>query len=51
VFNMLQREELMDLIAEEAARAKIKGVDGQEHELKDTWEGRPAVLAFVRHFG
>ena len=41
----------MDQIAEEAARAKIKDRNGHEHELRETWEARPVVLAFVRHFG
>lgn len=41
----------MDRVSEEAARTKIKGLDGQEHELQETWAGRPVVLAFVRHFG
>lgn len=41
----------MDRISEEAARTKIKGLDGQEHELRETWAGRSAVLVFVRHFG
>ncbi len=48
---MQQSERLMDHIAEEAARAKIRDLNGQEHELKETWEARPVVLAFVRHFG
>ena len=41
----------MDRVSEAAALTKIKDLDGQEHELKETWAGRPAVLAFVRHFG
>jgi hypothetical protein len=40
----------MDRIPDEAACSKIMGLDGQEHELRDTWAERPAVLAFVRHF-
>lgn len=41
----------MDRIGEEAARARIRDLDGREHELAETWAERPAVLAFVRHFG
>lgn len=40
----------MDLIPKEAARSKIRSLDGQERELRETWAERPAVLAFVRHF-
>lgn len=41
----------MERVPEEAALARITGLDGQEYELKETWAERPAVLAFVRHFG
>jgi hypothetical protein len=41
----------MDTVSEYAAHAIIEDLDGQKHELRDTWAGRPAVLAFVRHFG
>ena len=41
----------MDYIEEEAARAKIKDGNGQVLELRKTWEARPVVIAFVRHFG
>ncbi|MGQ0814036.1 MAG: hypothetical protein ACT4O1_06175 [Gemmatimonadota bacterium] len=40
----------IDLMSDEAARSKIEGLDGQEHELRETWAEQPAVLAFVRHF-
>ena len=38
-------------IAEDVARSKIRGLDGQERELQETWARQPVVLAFVRHFG
>ena len=41
----------MDRISDEAAGTTIRDLDGGEHALRDTWSGRPAVLAFVRHFG
>jgi hypothetical protein len=41
----------MDILEEEIARLPILGVDATVHELRDTWAGGPAVLAFVRHFG
>lgn len=41
----------MDRISDEAARAVIRDLDGQEHELQELWADRPAVLVFLRHFG
>ena len=41
----------MDRIAEDAAVSKIRRLDGQQIELKNTWATQPVVLAFVRHFG
>ena len=41
----------MDNIPEDAAHSIICDLDGKEHELVETWARRPAVLAFVRHFG
>lgn len=41
----------MDRVNDEAARTRIRDLDGAEHELRETWSDRPAVLAFVRHFG
>ena len=41
----------MEHIAEAAGHAKIRDLNGQEHELRETWEVGPVVLAFVRHFG
>jgi hypothetical protein len=41
----------VDRISEAAARSRIKRVDGQEQELRETWATQPVVLAFVRHFG
>jgi hypothetical protein len=40
-----------DAIPEAAARARILGLDGREHELQELWAERPVVLVFVRHFG
>lgn len=41
----------MDKIGAEAARARIRDLDGNEQELAGLWAERPVVLAFVRHFG
>jgi hypothetical protein len=41
----------MDRVSDEAAETKIRDLDGGEHTLRETWAARPAVLAFVRHFG
>lgn len=41
----------MNRVSESVAHAKITDLDGQEHELKETWSARPVVLAYVRHFG
>jgi hypothetical protein len=38
-------------IPDEAARAVIRDLDGGEHELRELWAERPAVLVFLRHFG
>lgn len=40
-----------DRIAEAAATAHIRDLDGKEHELREFWAERPAVLVFLRHFG
>ena len=40
-----------DPIAEAAAAARIRDLDGNEHELRELWAERPAVLVFLRHFG
>ncbi|HEX6738202.1 MAG TPA: hypothetical protein VF310_08030 [Vicinamibacteria bacterium] len=34
-----------------AARARIRDLDGAEHELQELWAQGPAVLVFLRHFG
>ena len=38
-------------VPEAASRARVRDLDGNEHELREAWAARPAVLAFVRHFG
>lgn len=38
-------------IPEDAARARIRDLDGGEHELRELWAERPVLLVFVRHFG
>jgi hypothetical protein len=38
-------------IPEAAAGARIRDLDGNEHELRELWAERPAVLVFLRHFG
>ena len=36
----------------EAAKGlEVLGTDGQAIEISTLWRDRPAVLAFVRHFG
>ena len=41
----------LDVISETAARAKIRDLEGEEHELRELWADRTAVLVFLRHFG
>jgi len=41
----------LDHIPPEAAAQRIADLDGRDFELRETWASRPAVLAFVRHFG
>ena len=41
----------METISADAARARIRDLAGEEHELQELWAERPVVLAFVRHFG
>lgn len=41
----------MEKISEAAAHAKLRDLDGGEHELQETWRDKPCVLAFLRHFG
>ena len=41
----------MEQISEAAATARIRDLDGREHELQAHWAERPAVLVFLRHFG
>jgi hypothetical protein len=40
-----------DWMPDEAGRARIRDLDGGEHELRELWAKRPVVLVFVRHFG
>lgn len=40
----------MNHIVEAAARARIRDCRGHERELRDLWQTRPIVIAFVRHF-
>ena len=39
------------LIGEDAGRARIRDLGGEEHELRELWADRAAVLVFLRHFG
>jgi hypothetical protein len=41
----------MDKITPEFAAVEVKDVDGNPRRLGEAWADRPAVLAFVRHFG
>jgi hypothetical protein len=38
-------------VSEAAARARIRDLEGEEHELGQLWAERTAVLVFLRHFG
>jgi hypothetical protein len=40
-----------DQVADSAAHAVIRGLDGHEYELHELWAERPALLVFLRHFG
>jgi hypothetical protein len=40
-----------DRVSEAAAQAIVRDLDGHEHELRELWAERPAVLVFLRHFG
>lgn len=41
----------MDRVSDQAARAVIRDLEGQEHALGGLWAEQPAVLVFLRHFG
>jgi len=41
----------MDRISSEVARLPVLDLDGNPHPLGSLWDGRAAVLVFVRHFG
>jgi len=41
----------MEKLPEAAAHAKIRDLDGAEHELEELWRDKPVVLVFLRHFG
>lgn len=38
-------------VDEAAARARIRDLEGGEHELSELWADGTAVLVFLRHFG
>ena len=38
-------------VGEAAAKARIRDLEGNEHELSELWADRTAVLVFLRHFG
>lgn len=38
-------------IGEAAARAKVRDLEGREHDLQELWSDHAAVLVFLRHFG
>jgi hypothetical protein len=40
-----------ETVSREAASAVVRDLDGVEHRLERLWAERPAVLAFLRHFG
>jgi hypothetical protein len=37
--------------ADDLADIVLRDLDGHEVRLGDTWSERPAVLAFLRHYG
>jgi len=41
----------MDPIGDATGSLLVRDLDGQEHELRELWRERTAVLVFVRHFG
>ncbi len=41
----------MDRIPSDVAQLPVLDLDGEPHPLETLWEGRTAVLVFVRHFG
>ena len=41
----------MAKVGDEAARAVVRDLEGNEHPLSELWAKQPVVLAFVRHFG
>lgn len=41
----------MDRIDDATGSLLVRDLDGHEHELRELWCDRTAVLVFVRHFG
>ena len=41
----------MDIVPEDTGRATLRDLEGNEHELRELWADRTAVLVFLRHFG
>jgi len=39
------------VVPEEAAAARVKDLEGEEHALAELWADRPALLVFLRHYG
>jgi hypothetical protein len=37
--------------AEDVGQISVKTVDGDDRLLRETWNDKTAVIAFVRHFG
>jgi hypothetical protein len=42
---------MKDRVSEPAAHAVVRDLGGHDHELRELWAERPAVLVFLRHFG
>jgi hypothetical protein len=40
-----------DSVPQEAAHARVANLAGDELELASLWRERPAVVAWLRHFG
>jgi hypothetical protein len=41
----------MDRIPDDVARLPLQDLDGAPRPLGSLWANRPAVIAFLRHFG
>ena len=40
-----------EMVSPEIQRVELVDQDGKTRRLSEAWETRPAVIAFLRHFG